>query len=225
MNNIYKPITDPEQWRALLADPEKHWRRGYSARTLAYSWQESNGFPGEVERVLRASGRFHDIERLICIPEHQVPLPGGAHASQSDIWVLARTGAQLVSIAVEGKVDEPFDKPVSEWLTDEPRGKEKRLAFLAGKLGLEMSSLGNIRYQLLHRTVSAILMADKFRAQDAVMLVHSFSQTHEHFDDFRRFVNLFNCDVTPDRLVSVGEREGVNLHFAWVTGNPEYLMK
>ena len=37
----------PEDWRTLLADPEIHWRRGYSARTLAHSWEDCNGEPGD----------------------------------------------------------------------------------------------------------------------------------------------------------------------------------
>jgi len=48
MSKIYLPAANAEQWAQLLADPVKRWRQGYSARTLAYSWQEANGFPTEV---------------------------------------------------------------------------------------------------------------------------------------------------------------------------------
>jgi hypothetical protein len=39
----------PEDWQPLLAQPERQWRCGYSARTLAHSWEAANGFPVEVE--------------------------------------------------------------------------------------------------------------------------------------------------------------------------------
>ncbi|MFA7012304.1 MAG: hypothetical protein WC202_05045, partial [Desulfobacterales bacterium] len=48
------------------------------------------------------------------LPEHKVPLPGGSRSSQNDIWVLARSKGQLISIAVEGKVSETFGPTVQE---------------------------------------------------------------------------------------------------------------
>lgn len=44
MSHIYIPTTSPEDWRRLLAEPDKHWKRGYSARALACCW-ETEGFP------------------------------------------------------------------------------------------------------------------------------------------------------------------------------------
>jgi len=43
-------------------------------------------------------------------------LPGGAAASQNDVWVLGEISNGLVSIAVEGKVSETFGPTVGEWL-------------------------------------------------------------------------------------------------------------
>ena len=44
MGHIYIPAKSPGDWARLLADPVKHWRTGYSARTLACSWQNADGF-------------------------------------------------------------------------------------------------------------------------------------------------------------------------------------
>ena len=38
LSKIYIPSTKPEDWQSLLAHPEKHWRKGYSAKALAYCW-------------------------------------------------------------------------------------------------------------------------------------------------------------------------------------------
>jgi len=225
MANIYIPCTDPEKWRDFLAAPEKHWRTAYSAKTLAYSWSEANGFPVEVDVVLRSSPQFRDIEVLLAIPEHQVPLPGGARPSQNDVWVLARAGRELVSIAVEGKVNEPFDKRVREWQAEPSSGKSRRLDFLASTLELPISQLDGIHYQLLHRTASALIEAQRYNAAHAVMLVHSFSQTREHFEDYQQFVMLFGRNAAPETVVPVEPRSGISLHFAWVTGNHEYLTR
>ena len=53
MNKRYLPTVGPQDWQKLLADPEKQWRTGYSARTIAYAWEAAKGhFPPEVERIL-----------------------------------------------------------------------------------------------------------------------------------------------------------------------------
>lgn len=159
MNKIYIPTSSAEQWAQFLAEPVNHWRKGYSARTLAYSWQEANGFPIEVGSVL--SSTFPAVELLLALPEHQVPLPGGSRPSQNDIWVLARSQGQLVSIAVEGKVSEPFGPTMQEWQAESSPGKAERLAYLLSLLGLS-SAPDATRYQLLHRTASAIIEAQRF---------------------------------------------------------------
>ncbi len=110
MTNIFIPTQRPEDWRRLLADPDKHWRTRYSAKTLAYCWQSARGFPASVRRVFRKSPfeLFHDLELLLAIPERKVPLPGKGKASFNDLFVLAKSGDDLVSITVEGKVSESF---------------------------------------------------------------------------------------------------------------------
>lgn len=54
----------PQDWQALLADPEKHWKSGYSARTLAHSWEAAEGFPSEVSLPFSQSNAVltHDIK-------------------------------------------------------------------------------------------------------------------------------------------------------------------
>ena len=53
---ILIPTTSPDDWRRLLADPNSHWRTGYSAKTLAYCWEAEPGFPRFLSRVFEDSG-------------------------------------------------------------------------------------------------------------------------------------------------------------------------
>ncbi|MFA7013666.1 MAG: hypothetical protein WC202_12005 [Desulfobacterales bacterium] len=158
------------------------------------------------------------------MPEHKVPLPGGSRSSQNDIWVLARSKGQLISIAVEGKVSEPFGPTVQEWRADSSPGKAERFSYLLSLLGLSAVPVG-ARYQLLHRTASAIIEAQRFNAAHAVMLVHSFSQSSEWFQDYAAFVALMGGSAKENRMVSVGFRSGVSLYLAWVRGDAYYLAK
>ena len=52
------PTTSINDWKELLASPEKHWREGYSAHALATRWQDAKGFPPDRrkgEGVVRAN--------------------------------------------------------------------------------------------------------------------------------------------------------------------------
>ena len=225
MSKFYVPTNGSEDWKALLARPDEQWKPGHSAKALAYCWEEANGFPPDVRTVFRKSGEelFQDIRFLLAFPEYKVPLPGGLTCAQNDIFVLAKSKDQLVSIAVEGKVSEPFDKPISEWKSEYGRGKQTRLRYLCGLLRLDMKGIDHIYYQLLHRTASAVIEAERFKAENALMLVHSFSKENKWFNEYCQFLALFGVEGKLDALVTAGDIQGISLYFAWVKGNKKYL--
>ena len=162
---------------------------------------------------------------LLVVPEHKVPLPGGRTESQNDVFVLGSTPSGLVSICIEGKVNESFGEPVSKWGPDSSPGKRKRFQYLTETLGLEDVDLSNIYYQLLHRTASAIIEAKRFYATTAIMLVHSFSQEHKWFPEFSAFAGILGATAELNAIHACGERSGVSLYVGWVVGNPEYLKR
>ena len=57
------------------------------------------------------------------------------------------------------------------------------------------------------------------------MLVHSFSQSHNWFPEFREFASLFGIDAELDEVYAYGQRSGVELHIGWVVRNAEYLSR
>ena len=109
------------------------------------------------------------------------------------------------SPAQDAKVDEPFGELVSNWNHHSP-GKERRLEVLCVSLGLRVADVGDIRYQLLHRTASAIYEAQRYRTKRALMLVHSFSPTDASFRDFLVFAELMGLPLEGVNRVSA-ERE------------------
>jgi hypothetical protein len=219
-NRIYIPATKPEDWRHLLAEPEKQWRDGYSAKSMAVAWHLNDGFPTEVKCAFDNSGYdiFKNAELLLAIPEYKVPLPGGGNPSQNDLFVLARGEKQLISITVEGKVAEPFGPLVGEWFRNPSEGKKKRLAFLCKTLGINPDHVKPIRYQLLHRTASAIIEAERFNAKNALMLVHSFSPTSEWYEDFENFAGLYGAQTELNKIIALGRSNGIDLYIGWVKG-------
>ena len=223
MPRIFVPSSGPGDWRALLAEPDKQWARRYSARTLAHCWEDADGFPIEVGRVLAQHSLLASAEPLLIFPEWKVSLPGGSRSSQNDIWVLAKSQPDLISIAVEGKVDEPLDRTVGEWKVGASGGKGTRLTYLTEVLGLRDAIPDNVRYQLVHRAASAVIEAERFGARHAVMLVHSFSADDRWFEDFAAFALLFGLRVGIGQLVSTTAAKGLPLHLAWVHGDERYL--
>ena len=215
---ILIPTKGPEDWKHLLADPDLHWKEGYSAYALAHRWEEAQGFPKEIKEALESIQALDDFELILAIPEYKVRLPGGGKASQNDIFCLARNRHGLASIMVEGKVNEPFGPLVKEWYVDPSPGKVKRLNFLCRTLGLDPDQVQEVRYQLLHRTASAIMEAKRFKASVAAMLIHSFSPTYNWFEDYAAFADLFGVYTSMDQVHSAGKIGDIGLYLAWIKG-------
>jgi uncharacterized protein DUF6946 len=225
MARILTFTSGPDDWKKLLADPNKHWKTGYSARTLAYCWEEADGFPPEVAKALQQTDEVSllNLMPILAIPEFKVPLPGGGRPSQNDLFVLARGAKGPVSIMVEGKVSESFGPTLGDWRVEASEGKEERLRFLLRALGLMEEPSGSVRYQLLHRAASAVITGDQFRATAAVMLVHSFSQELAGWGDYEAFARLFGVDAKRGVVQRLSTDSIVPLFGVWVMGNSEFL--
>jgi hypothetical protein len=220
MNTIYMPSPGPEAWKQFLAKPELHWAVGYSARTLAHSWEAASGLPPEIRDLVEPL--VGPAELLIAIPEHKVQLPGGSRQTQCDVFALVRGADQVVACAIEGKVDEPFGPMVGEWLATSSAGKEKRLSFIYKLLGLPAEPTFSTRYQLLHRTAAAVIEAERFMTSGAAMIVHSFSPEQRWFGDFVAFGKLFDLELTPGTAGKTVLPSGKPLYLGWATGAQEF---
>jgi hypothetical protein len=225
MARILTFTSGPGDWQKLLADPKKHWKTGYSARTLAHCWEAVEGFPPEVEKALQQTDEpsLREIAPLLAIPEFKVHLPGGVRPSQSDLFVLARGAKGPVSIVVEGKVSESFGPTLGEWRGDASQGKEERLRFLLRTLGLTENPADSIHYQLLHRAASAVITGEQFRAAAAVVLVHSFSERRFGWPDYQAFAKLFDVEAKEGVLQRLGRDSMVPLFGVWVVGDCKFL--
>jgi hypothetical protein len=221
----------PSDWRRLLANPDRHWVKGRSALELAVAWEAARrtkrGFPPAVAKLLDVHVAFAGATLLIGIPEHQVSLTGGGHASQTDLWALLRGPRGLISMAVEAKAGEAFDKTIDQWLKDAKptSGKPARLEHLRLLLGIHTQIPLNIRYQLLHRAASAVLEAVRFGAPDALLLIQSFVSDPNSTTAFTHFGTLLGCECAVNTIVEGPLLEGVRLHLGWLdclpAGAPE----
>ncbi|MCA9231778.1 MAG: hypothetical protein KIS63_00320 [Caldilineales bacterium] len=224
MASILIPTLGSTDWRSLLGDPGKHWKRGKSAFECAVSWesakQNPRGLPDQVAAMLDACELTNGGALLLGIPEHQVVIEGGGHPSQNDLWALLRTPKATISMAVEAKSGEPFDKYVAEWIRDasSQSGKPKRLASLKKVLGIGEANLEGIRYQLMHRTASPLLEATRFHASAAVLLIQSFGgeKDDSSYKDYCRFCELMECESARNTLCLSNRKTDVPLLIGWL---------
>ncbi|MGM0840274.1 MAG: DUF6946 family protein [Bacillota bacterium] len=220
MGKYFVPTKGIDSWKEFLADPEKQWKPSYSAYELAKSWERADNLPSSVERAFKNSDipLFKNVKVLYGFPEYKVSLPGGGAPSQNDLYLLANAGDVLLPIMIEGKVSEPFGEEVRVWKGENPSvGKINRLHSILELLGLNEEEVLNKRYQLFHRTASAVIEAKNVHAQHALMLVHSFSKQAMWFEDYKEFVNLFGVRGKKDGVVGPVNVNGIHLYFGWVT--------
>lgn len=220
MARIFVPSGGPAAWQQFLAKPDRQWVTGFSARTVAHSWEAQASWPPEVAAILEQA--FGPTELLLAMPEHKTPLPGGRRESQSDVFALGRHGGGLVACTIEGKVNEPFGPTVKDQMKDASPGRRERLDYLCAALGLD-GCPEDVHYQLLHRTVSALIEADRFAAPDAAMIVHSFSPERRWFSAFERFVGLLGEQAEAGKAISFQMRTGKRLVLGWACGDPQHL--
>lgn len=218
MSRILIPTTGPDDWRRLLADPEKQWKRGYSAMAAALSWEASRGLPPEIAQILGPGAQL-----LLAIPEHKVALPGGNRESQCDVFALVDLGGATCALAVEAKVNEPFGPTVGEWMREPSAGRVERLGAICEMLGVVYPPPPELHYQLFHRTAAAILEARRFNAARAAMIVHSFSQDHRWFDAFVAFCAFLGVEAARGRPIVRLLPDGRNLTLGWATGSAAFL--
>ncbi|NIA07700.1 MAG: hypothetical protein GWP14_08750 [Actinobacteria bacterium] len=226
MKRIFVPTQAPSDWQRLLAKPSLHWKKSYSAMTTAACWEDAGGeLPLEVKETLDTSGQSElaGLKLLAAIPEWEVELPGGMRPSCTDVLALARNDEGFVVLGVEAKVDEPFGPTLGEKRADESAGQGERIDYLHTALRLDMPLRDEIRYQLLHRTVSALRTAQQFHACSAVMLVHSFSPTQRWREDFLSFCEAMTAMPLSADIYSVSRFKCPRLYLAWCSGDKKFL--
>lgn len=102
---ILVPTRCVHDWKALLADPETQWEPGYSAMSVAYSWENADGLPNEIGQLfLNATEPDLRSARLVlAVPEYKVFLKGGPRPSQNDVLAVLSMISGLVVMTVEAK--------------------------------------------------------------------------------------------------------------------------
>lgn len=224
MKRIFIPTRTGSDWQRLLAKPKLHWKKGASAMTAAAAWEDAAGeLPPEIRALLSATSEssLANLELVAALPEWKVSLPGGETRSATDVLAVCRNNVGLCVVAVEAKVLEDFGPMVSEKRASTSDGQAVRLDFLHKLLQVPRFS-DQIRYQLLHRTASAILTAQEFHAASAVMLVQAFDTPSDRRTDFEAFCAEMKMIRVGAAVYKAPNFRAPTLFLAWCDGNSKY---
>jgi len=224
MHRLHLETSCYQDWQARLADPEKQWKRKYSAFENAVLWESAgkknrtSGLPDPVEKILVTSGLCDPI-LLFAVGEHKVDLPGGNRASQSDVWAIVKSKESLISIAFEAKANETFDtKTLSEWKSQKSdssiNNRQERWAYIEKHLPAAISTYENVYYQLLHRCASAVIEAKRIGCTHAAFIVLSFESPDKSFQQYASFCSAIGIPSGRDTIAKtkVGD---VTLAVGW----------
>jgi large subunit ribosomal protein L30 len=205
-------------WRAtdlkryLPPKEKKKFRQGYSMAESAKYWLAAAEQTSPVSQYPIGKIPF-DIAKLAGSDllksahfEYPVTVWGGGK-SMTDIMAFTQGGI----IAVEAKAREKFADKVREWAQDKPN-RLNVVDRYAEAFKVARDDLMGLRYQLLHRTLSAALVASKYGRKSAWMIVHSFAplDCEEHLRNRKDFDDYVKV-VGPAPVLN-----DVPVHLAWV---------
>lgn len=225
MPRILACTTGPGDWKGFLADPDKQWKTGHSAKALALSWEAANGLPLEVMVALDSAppGTLQNAIAYLAVPEYRTELPGGDRPSQTDLMVIGRAQGGAFVMAVEGKVAESFGPTLGDWRKDASEGKKQRWSFLCATLGIQEDQPSALRYQLFHRATAAVLAARLHHSPLAALMVHSFSSDDAGYSDFAAFLKLFGGEAKAGSMAPLATLGDTRLIAGWARGDLRHL--
>src|SRR5712672_1701213 len=209
-------------WRDRLANPDRQWKREFSAFETAVSWElaskNKSGLPDPIGNLFRNSN-YGEPLLMFAVAEHKVDLPGGNAASQSDVWAVVRTSSGMLSLTVEAKANETFgDEILESWLVagktkDSIDNRTRRFDYVPLHLPISESFLP-VRYQLLHRCAASVIEAKRLGFLHAAFVVQAFNAPAKSFDDYSVFCRALNVPVKRESMLTTAVND-ISLSIGW----------
>lgn len=224
MKRILVPTRSGSDWQPLLAKPKRHWKKGASAMTAAASWESAApSLPPEITERLNSAreASLADLRLLVARPEWEVALPGGETTSNTDILAICTNSAGLCIVAVEAKVHEDFGPLVGGKRSGASSDQLARIAYLEELFHVDRFA-DELRYQLIHRTASALLTARDFHASSAVMVVQAWDAPAARRTDFEAFCRAVSAVQLAPLVFRLPAFAHPQLFVAWCDGDQSF---
>jgi hypothetical protein len=216
VRRIHVPLRRPDEIISHLGAAH-HWKEGRSAKSLIDQWWSANALPPTIAAILDQAEEWRGSDLVDAYAERCTSLDDGRPShSQSDLLAIVGNAKSLGILSIEAKVDEGFDKTVGEWLKAQSAGKMARLAKLCSLFKLDPADVSGLRYQLFHRTASAIIEARRYRSDRAAMIVQSWSPDANGFADYCEFFDAVGISgLSVGKLSPPLILDDVSIRTAW----------
>ena len=218
-----KEINSLEDWAKIFDTPQrkKHWKAGRSAHSIA-DFILNRGGEKRIAKLLE-----HVVPEEVvlekAIPEFEVPFDKFGRGRVHDLGVFGTThSGKSIFIGIESKVDESFNKTVSEVYLE---AKDKQIAGKATNAPARIENLlklnfhnidpsvFDLRYQLLYATAGTVAV----ECDICVLLILVF-KTHlydelkalDNYRDYLQFIALADSsEILTDEGQAVAHRISV----------------
>jgi hypothetical protein len=186
---------------------DKQWKDGRSAKETAKHWVYT--IPQPFKDMLKP----FKLTYKLCSPEFVTGFDkNGGNGRNHDLLILAENEKKKsVIISVESKVDEPFDKSISDAILEGedtlfktpnskklPRIKELRKVLF----GTENENQLGLKYQLLTAVAGVLAEAKKQKSETAILLIQTFISNEvdkrkysKNKDDLNALINLLSQGI------------------------------
>ena len=196
-------INSLEDWSKVFDTPQrkKHWKAGRSAHSIADFILNRSG----EKRIAKLLERVVTEEMVLekAIPEFEVPFDKFGRGRVHDLGVFGTTNSgKSIFIGIESKVDESFNRTVSEVYLE---AKAKQIAGEATNaparienlLRLNFHNIGpsvfDLRYQLLYATAGTVAVdSDLYVLLILVFKTHLYEELKalDNYRDYLKFTAL-----------------------------------
>lgn len=201
-NEIYN-LNDWENLIFNKPGKQKHWREGRSAYAIA-NYMMGKGCDEVTKIISKILGE--DIELKEAIPELEIKFDKFGHGREHDLGIYGETkSGKTIFIGIESKVDESFNKKVSEVYLDakvkEFRGENtnvpQRIEDLIKKMEFNKLTpeVFDLRYQLLYAVAgTAMANADIKILMFIVFKTELYDETKgkQNHKDYLQFIKEVN---------------------------------
>ena len=216
MTKIIMNMASAQTWRQTVQERAKH-HRSSPERDAAKYWIAHNGLD---QKTLSMLGKGAKISRRY--PNCKVTPPGLGGTTRCDAFIFTMNRRKRL-ICLEPTTGTCFSKTIEDWHAEaetqsQTKNRKYRLETMCQILGLGQNHSPStlLKYKFFYKTYAAVKLAEKIDADEAILIVQSFSGPSPEFSDFVDFCKQFGVVPVIGKLSKPAWCGEIKLRLGWI---------